>query len=112
MPISKSTPPIEVAQAIGVLGERIRIARLRRRLSQSELAESCQIARRTVYSIEAGTPGIAIGHVYTVLWSLGLLSTTNSVADPQTDEHGKILDSARQAKRARRPGEKSEDNNF
>jgi transcriptional regulator with XRE-family HTH domain len=107
-----SSTPFEVDQAIKVLGERIRLARVRRRMSQEDLAKACQIARRTLYGVESGAPGIAIGHVYTVLWALGLLSTTNGIADPDADGHGKTLDAARQAQRVRRPKVKPAENDF
>ena len=79
--------------------------RMRRQMSQEELAHACRIARRTLFSIEVGASGIAIGHVYTVLWKLGLLESTRAVADPDTDDHGKILEAARLGKRVRRAAE-------
>jgi DNA-binding XRE family transcriptional regulator len=110
--LNVSNTPFEVAEAIKVLGERIRLARVRRRTSQDDLAKACQIARRTLYAMESGAPGIAIGHVYAVLWTLGLLSTTNGIADPDADEHGKTLDAARQAQRVRHPRVKPDENDF
>lgn len=104
--------PFEVAQQIHQLGQRIRLARVRRRMSQDELAKTCQIARTTLHRIEAGAPGVAIGALYTVLWTLGLLSTASGVADPDLDDHGKILEAARQAKRVRRPSDKPDENDF
>ena len=105
------TPPFEVADTLALLGQRIKKARMRRQMSQDELAQACRIARRTLFSMEAGAPGIAIGHVYTVLWKLGLLSSTHAVADPDKDDHGKVLEAARLGKRARRPSE-AENNDF
>lgn len=106
-----TAPPFEVVQSLEVLGQRIRQARLRRQMSQEELARACRIARRTLFNIEAGAPGVAIGHIYTVLWKLGLLAGTRALADPDGDEHGKILESARLGTRARRPKE-AIDNDF
>jgi DNA-binding XRE family transcriptional regulator len=103
--------PFEIVESLALLGQRIRKARLRRQMSQEELAHACRIARRTLFSIEVGAPGIAIGHIYTVLWKLGLLPSTRAVADPDTDEHGKILEAARLGKRVRRPSE-TENNDF
>jgi DNA-binding XRE family transcriptional regulator len=110
MPAAQA-PPFEVTESLAVLGQRIKKARMRRQMSQEELAQACRIARRTLFSMEAGAPGIAIGHVYTVLWTLGLLSSTQAVADPDTDDHGKILEAARLGKRVRRPSE-AENNDF
>lgn len=99
---SMHTPlPFEVRGAVSSLGERIRIARIRRRMSQEELAMACDISRRTLYRIESGEAGIAVGNIFTVLWKLGLLESTSMVADPNLDEHGKILESARMPQRVR-----------
>lgn len=111
LPISQ-TLPLEVSQSLILLGQRVKKARIRRQLSQEELAQACRIARRTLFSIEVGAPGIAIAHVYTVLWKLGLLATTRGIADPDADEHGKILEAARLGKRVRRPEDKTEDTDF
>lgn len=108
---SKDAFPLEVTQSLEVLGQRIKKARMRRQMSQEELAHACRIARRTLFGIEVGTPGIAIGHVHTVLWKLGLLASARALADPDTDEHGKILESARLGTRVRRPREPA-DNDF
>lgn len=104
--------PLEVTESLVELGQRIKTARIRRQLSQEELALACAISRRTLFSIEAGAPGIAIGHINTVLWRLGLLGTTRDVADPDADEHGKILAAARLSKRVRRTEAKPDDNDF
>lgn len=93
--------PFEVQQSAELLGERIRTARLRRRLSTDELARACGMGRRTLYRIESGEPGVAIGSLLAVLWKLGLLNTVQAVADPDADEHGKILEAARRPQRVR-----------
>ena len=93
--------PLEVSQAVCRLGDSVRLARVRRRLSQAELAETAHITRKTLYSIEKGVPSISIGNIYSVLWSLGLLDTSTALADPDRDDHGKILEAARQPKRVR-----------
>jgi transcriptional regulator with XRE-family HTH domain len=95
--------PFEVAQQLRELGERIRIARIRRRKGQLELATACGIGRTTLHRIESGSPSSAIGSVYAVLWALGLLPSTRGVADPDTDAHGKTLEAAQRAKRVRVP---------
>jgi DNA-binding XRE family transcriptional regulator len=95
--------PFEVRRSIELLGGRIKTARVRRQLTQTELADACGVARRTLMNIERGMPGSALGNVYTVLWRLGLLKTIEGVADPEADEHGKILAEARQGQRVRRP---------
>lgn len=98
-----STTPLEVTTAVHRLGENIRLARARRRISQQELAQACGITRKTLYGLEKGAPGATIATAFTVLWRLGLLHTAASLADPDTDEHGKILEAARRPKRVREP---------
>lgn len=106
------TLPFEVSETLHILGSRIRTARLRRQMSQDELAAACQLNRRTLYRIEQGAAGMAIGNIYTVLWVLGLLPTVAVVANPDTDEHGKVLERARQAKRVRKPSPQADENDF
>ena len=94
-------PPHEVTRRLEVLGERVRIARIRRRISTEDLAQACGIGRRTLYRIESGDPGIALGTFLTVLWKLGLLDSTDAVAHPDMDDHGKILEAASRPQRVR-----------
>lgn len=93
--------PFEVAEAVKILGEHIRVARVRRRIRQEELAQKCCISRKTLYGIEKGLPGIAIGHIFSVLWCMGLLDTAQGLAAPEHDEHGKILEAAQRKQRVR-----------
>jgi transcriptional regulator with XRE-family HTH domain len=104
--------PFEVAEQIQELGTRIRAARTRRNMDQAELARTSHIARTTLQRIEAGHPACGIGAIYTVLWTLGLLSTADGTADPDSDEHGKTLEAARRARRVRQPRAASDENNF
>lgn len=101
--------PLAVLESVELLGERVRIARLRRQLGMDDLAKACGIGRRTLYRIENGEPGVALGSMLAVLWKLGLLDTVRAVADPDGDEHGKILEAARRPRRARLP---APDNDF
>jgi hypothetical protein len=45
-----------------------------------------------------------------VLWKLGLLGTAAALAEPDADEHGRILEAARRPLRARRSA--AVDNDF
>jgi transcriptional regulator with XRE-family HTH domain len=70
----KSTPILlpKTQKLLVALGENIQLARLRRRMSTVELAERAGISRKTVYHIEQGHPGVAMGHYMQVLFILGL----------------------------------------
>jgi len=93
--------PREVLNHLAELGQRVRIARVRRRMSTEDLAQTCGIGRRTLFRIEHGEPGIALGTFLSVLWKLGLLDTLGGVANPDTDDHGKILEAASRPQRVR-----------
>ena len=96
-----TTLPLEVTTAARQLGQNIRVARIRRRMSQEDLAQACGITRKTLYALEKGGNASSLGTVFTVLWKLGLLSTAAALADPDTDEHGRILEAARRPLRVR-----------
>lgn len=102
--------PREVRSRLEGLGLRVRTARVRRGLSTENFAQECGIGRRTLYRIEMGDPGVALGTFLAVLWKLGLLESVQGVANPDDDEHGKILEAARRPERVRNPV--AQDNDF
>lgn len=104
-----STTPLEVLSATQRLGENIRLARVRRRMSQEELAQACGITRKTLYALEKGAPGASVATAFAILWKLGLLGTAAALADPDADEHGKILEAARRPRRVRNPVDSDND---
>lgn len=107
--MATTTTPLEVTSAVQRLSENIRLARVRRRMSQEELAQACGITRKTLYGLEKGAPGTTIRTAFAVLWKLGLLDTAAAIADPDADEHGKILEAARRPKRVRHPVDNDND---
>ena len=54
------------------LGENIKMARLRKKLAAEQVAEQAGNSRRTLVSIEKGSPGVAMGKYLQVLFVLGL----------------------------------------
>ena len=54
------------------MGEQIKLARRRRKLSAELVAERAGISRATLWSIEKGSPSVAMGHYASVLLALGL----------------------------------------
>ena len=54
------------------LGENIKLARKRRKLSATQVAERAGIARNTLYLIEKGTSSVSMGAYFNVLRVLGL----------------------------------------
>mgnify|MGYP000518225899 CR=1 FL=1 len=62
------------------LGERIRLARLRRRLSAEVVAERSSISRMTLHRAEKGFPAVAIGTYLRILAALQLQDDLNLLA--------------------------------
>ena len=54
------------------LGENIKLARLRRKLNTTQVSERAGISRATLWQIEKGTPTVAMGAYFQVLFVLGL----------------------------------------
>lgn len=59
-------------QLLERMGENIKLARKRRKLTTIQVAERADIARSTLYLIEKGDPGVALGAYFNVLRVLGL----------------------------------------
>jgi transcriptional regulator with XRE-family HTH domain len=66
-----------------ILGENIRLARLRRRYSMEQVAERADISRPTLHSIERGNSNVTIGAYVKVLAVLGL---EDDIARVATDD--------------------------
>lgn len=70
-----SKPPVVFPQEqrlLTALGDRLRLARKRRKLSNSVVAQRAGISRTTLYKVEAGDPGATLGSYVRVLAVLGL----------------------------------------
>jgi DNA-binding XRE family transcriptional regulator len=104
--------PMEITQRAAQLGQRIRVARIRRSWSVADLATKAGINRNTLTALEQGRPGTAIGVCFTVLWALGLDKSLDAVADPDTDLHGKALEASRRPTRAGKSRKTSDDYDF
>ena len=98
--VSKFATPVQVSERVTQLGQRIRVARIRRGWSVLDLATKAGINRNTLTALELGRPGTSIGACFTVLWALGLEKSLDAVADPDTDAHGKALEALRRPTRA------------
>ena len=57
------------------MGEQIKLARLRRNLSASLVAERAGICRASLWKVESGNPAVAIGIYAAVLHALGGMDT-------------------------------------
>ena len=100
--VIKKILPAEVAERIKEIGHRVRLARTRRGMSIAEVAAKAGIDRNTLNALELGKHGVSIGAYVTILWALGLDKTLDGVAHPDTDTHGKTLESSRRPARVRK----------
>ena len=64
--------PRKLKEKMKVVGEQIKLARLRRDLSLTQVAERATCSPLTVSRIEKGTPTVAIGIYLRVLYALQL----------------------------------------
>jgi transcriptional regulator with XRE-family HTH domain len=99
--------PMPVRRSLRKLGEDIRDARLRRRISTTVMAERASISRTTLNKIEKGEPGVALGNYASVLFVLGLAERLAALADFRHDVVGHELEEERLPQRIRRPGRRN-----
>ena len=104
--------PGQATERLSQLGQRIRLARIRRGWSVADLAGKAGINRNTLTALELGKPGTALGVCITVLWALGLDKSVDAVADPDGDLHGKALEASRRPTRAGKARKASDDYDF
>ncbi|HEY3372504.1 MAG TPA: helix-turn-helix transcriptional regulator [Prolixibacteraceae bacterium] len=71
------------------LGENIKLARKRRKLTTMQVAERAGIDRTTLYQIEKGNPSVSIGAYFNVLRVFGLHEDFLKIAED--DEFGRKL---------------------
>ena len=73
-----------------IMGEQIKLARLRRELSVSLVCERANISRMTLWQIEKGSPTVSIGSYAAVLHALGGMDKDLSLV-AKDDETGRLF---------------------
>ncbi len=81
--------PRKLELKMQVMGEQIKLARLRRNLSIAQVAERATCSTLTVSRIERGTPSVSIGIYLRVLYALQLEEDILYIA--REDELGRRL---------------------
>lgn len=84
-----NTLPRRAEQNLQIVGEQIRLARLRRDLSIAQIAARASCIDLTVMRVERGTPTVSIGIYLRVLFALGLDESILYLA--KDDELGRTL---------------------
>ncbi len=93
--------PLPVARVLRKLGNDIKNARKRRRISTMVMAERASISRTTLNKVEKGDPGVSIGIYVTVLFILGFIDRIADLADVKNDIIGMDLEEELLPKRIR-----------
>lgn len=83
------------------VGQNIKLARLRRKLSSKQVAERANVGRTTLHNIENGDPGVSIGAYLQILMVLRLGEDFLGLA--QDDELGRKLQDAKLTTKERAP---------
>ena len=73
-----------VIRILTEIGTNIKLARLRRRLTSSQVAERAGINRVTLWHIEKGSPKVSMGTYAQVLFVLGLEKDLLKIANDDT----------------------------
>jgi transcriptional regulator with XRE-family HTH domain len=97
--------PSKVLNNLETMGEQIKLARKRRKLSLATVAERAQCTQLTLIRVERGEPTVSIGIYARVLYALGLDEDIRLIA--QNDVAGNALVNAQIMKR----NQKTEDYN-
>lgn len=71
MPREKKTLFPKHQRLLGQLGERIRLSRLRRRLTATQVSERAGISRNTLHRLEQGDASCSIATLFMVLMVVG-----------------------------------------
>jgi transcriptional regulator with XRE-family HTH domain len=70
----------QMKRQLAALGERLHLARLRRRYSSAAVAQRTGITRSTLYRVEKGDPGVSLGIYASVIRVLGLQDDLDGLA--------------------------------
>jgi transcriptional regulator with XRE-family HTH domain len=93
-------PPFAVVSSLKELGENLKTARIRRRITIEEAAERIGVGIRAVRDAERGKATTAIAVYIALLWLYGLSHQLRDIANPALDQEGLRLSSVGDPKRA------------
>lgn len=95
--------PLPAAHALRKLGRDLALARRKRGISTTEMAERLFVSRDTLWRMERGDPTVALGTLATAAFVLQLQDRLANLAAPASDAIALSLDENRLPKRIRRP---------
>ena len=83
---------LNARRALEALGNNIKTARLKRRISLKGFAERIGVSERTVIRLEKGDVGVSIGTLAMACLVLGEIDRISDLLDPGSDDIGLLLD--------------------
>jgi transcriptional regulator with XRE-family HTH domain len=95
--------PLPAVHALRKLGRDIALARRKRGISTVDMAARLFVSRDTLWRLERGDPGVALGTLATAVFVLDLRDRLANLAAPASDEVALSLDDRRLPQRIRRP---------
>lgn len=95
--------PLPAKHALHKLGRDLAIARRKRGISTTDMAERIYVGRPTLWRLEQGDPTVSIGTLAAAAFVLQLHDKLANIASPGTDELALNLDEARLPKSIHRP---------
>lgn len=84
------------------LGRDIQVARLKRRLSQSDMAVKMGVSIGSVQRLERGEAGVSIGTLAMAFLALGSLRGFQEILDPGSDNIGLLMEQSHLPQRIRK----------
>lgn len=105
--LSDRLPP-PVRRSLTKMGRDLAVARRKRRLTQSMMAERLGISRTTYLKIERGEPATGLGAYAMALFVLGLGTPFGDLVDASRDDQALVLDTERLPQRVRTKTEPTE----
>jgi hypothetical protein len=88
---ARTALPLPVRRALKKLGADISIARRRRKIPTTLMAQRAFIDRRSLARVEKGDPGVSMAIYATVLFILGMIDRLADFASPANDPVGQAL---------------------
>jgi DNA-binding XRE family transcriptional regulator len=93
--------PPHVRRSLAKLGADLSLARRKRTLTVSMMAERLGVSRATYTRMEKGDPSVALGAYAQALFVLGFGAILGDLIDQRKDDQGLLLDADRVPKRVR-----------
>lgn len=93
--------PPRLKRNMAALGADIAIARRKRKLTMSTVAERVGVAKATYQRIEKGDPNVSFGAYVMTLFVLGFPDAISQLADAKHDDTGLLLEAERLPRRVR-----------